>query len=629
MPWKVFSEEGQFCIHKLNADDTPGEKVACHPTQAEADAQLRALYANEPKSLVKAIGETADALRIGGYGVVWGGADLVGDTFTKETNLWLDSPAMPRPMLYEHAMNPVIGMEQIGTWNKATVDDTGLWIEGEIAKSQRYYAMIKPLLDAGVIGLSSGAVPHMVTRENGKLKSWGVFEWSLTPQPCEPRTLGVVQLRSFAEAHPEVKAMLSEDVGDTSAQATKGEAEAVTITKQGDIKMPEITQEQLDTMIAKAVNDTVKAMATPKPEVKAAEVKVTMDEGDQPFETFADQLKAVHAYSVKRVRDPRLGRSHADATKVILGLNEGVDSEGAFALQDNFAALMVDTMWQTGQVLSKMRPPIPLSGNNLKVPYIRDSAGAAGTRFGGMRVYKVGEGQTITAAAPAPMKRLNLELTKYACLYYASEELIEDSNALANILQTYVPMSIRFDVENDVINEVVNPLGIMASGALVSVAKEANQGAATVVLENIVNMWSRLYAPCRANAVWLVNQDVEPQLDLLNMTTGMAGFPVFLPAGGISGAGFDTIKGRPVVPVEYCQTVGSLGDIILADLTQVVSADKGGVKASSSIHVQFATDQQAFKFTYRFTAAPGWDNVYTPLNSALTLSPFVALAVRA
>jgi len=47
MPWKVYEEEGEYCIHKLNPDNSMGEKVVCHPTQAEADTQVKAMYANE------------------------------------------------------------------------------------------------------------------------------------------------------------------------------------------------------------------------------------------------------------------------------------------------------------------------------------------------------------------------------------------------------------------------------------------------------------------------------------------------------------------------------------------------------------------------------------------------------
>lgn len=46
MPWKVFKDGDQFCVHKLSADNGKGEKVACHATEAEATAQVKALYAN-------------------------------------------------------------------------------------------------------------------------------------------------------------------------------------------------------------------------------------------------------------------------------------------------------------------------------------------------------------------------------------------------------------------------------------------------------------------------------------------------------------------------------------------------------------------------------------------------------
>ena len=59
--------------------------------------------------------------------------------------------------------------------------------------------------------------------------------------------------------------------------------------------------------------------------------------------------------------------------------------------------------------------------------------------------------------------------------------------------------------------------------AAISIAKETNQAAATVVIQNLNKMWARLYAPCRANAVWYINQDVEPALDLLYIPAGTAG----------------------------------------------------------------------------------------------------------
>ena len=113
------------------------------------------------------------------------------------------------------------------------------------------------------------------------------------------------------------------------------------------------------------------------------------------------------------------------------------------------------------------------------------------------------------------------------------------------------------------------------------------------------------------------------------MPVGTGGMPVYLPANGISGAPFGTLLGRPIVPIEYCATLGTVGDVILADLSQYVMIEKGGLQAETSIHVQFLTDETAYRFVYRVDGQPAWKDALTPFKGNSTLSPFVALATRA
>jgi HK97 family phage major capsid protein len=85
-----------------------------------------------------------------------------------------------------------------------------------------------------------------------------------------------------------------------------------------------------------------------------------------------------------------------------------------------------------------------------------------------------------------------------------------------------------------------------------------------------------------------------------------------------------------VIPIEYCATIGTVGDLLLADMSQVVAIEKGGMAADSSIHVRFTTNEQTFRFIYRYDAQPVWNSVLTPFKGASTTtqSPFVALATR-
>jgi HK97 family phage major capsid protein len=90
------------------------------------------------------------------------------------------------------------------------------------------------------------------------------------------------------------------------------------------------------------------------------------------------------------------------------------------------------------------------------------------------------------------------------------------------------------------------------------------------------------------------------------------------------------LLGKPVFEIEQAAGVGTVGDVILADLNEYIVGDKGGVNAASSIHVQFVTDQTAFRWIYRCNGEPIWHSPLTPYKGTSdTLSPYVALATRA
>ena len=147
-------------------------------------------------------------------------------------------------------------------------------------------------------------------------------------------------------------------------------------------------------------------------------------------------------------------------------------------------------------------------------------------------------------------------------------------------------------------------------------------------MENVNKMWSRMWARSRGNAVWLINQDCEPALDSMTIPVGTGGMPVYLPPGGLSGDRFARLKGAPVIPTEFNPTLGTVGDIMLVDLSQYLLIDKGGPQADSSIHVRFINNEKTFRFIYRVDGRPLWNTVLTPAKGSNTLSPFVALATR-
>lgn len=51
MPYKVFKDGDQYCVHKENPDGSKGDRIGCHDTEEKAQAQMRAIYVNEKEML--------------------------------------------------------------------------------------------------------------------------------------------------------------------------------------------------------------------------------------------------------------------------------------------------------------------------------------------------------------------------------------------------------------------------------------------------------------------------------------------------------------------------------------------------------------------------------------------------
>jgi HK97 family phage major capsid protein len=361
-----------------------------------------------------------------------------------------------------------------------------------------------------------------------------------------------------------------------------------------------------------------------KPELSSGPTQEQKDK----FKSFGEQLVAVIRASGDRPQvDPRLRTTIYDAAT---GLQESLPSEGGFLVQQDFASELLTRAYETGQVASRCRRiPIGANSNGLKIPGVDETSRATGSRWGGVRAYWIGEADDKTASRPK-FRMIELNLKKLIGLCYATDELLQDATALASIIQQAFAEEFGFMLDDSAINGTGAgmPLGIMNGPCIVQVDKEANQLAKTVEYANIVNMWSRLYARSRTNAVWFINQDVEPQLFQMGIVVGTGGSPVYMPPGGASAAPYGTLFGRPVVPIEQCQTLGTAGDIILADFSQYVLIDKGAMQAASSIHVRFTNDESVFRFVYRVDGQPLWNSSLTPFKGSNTLSPFVRLATR-
>jgi HK97 family phage major capsid protein len=250
---------------------------------------------------------------------------------------------------------------------------------------------------------------------------------------------------------------------------------------------------------------------------------------------------------------------------------------------------------------------------------VDETSRADGSRFGGVQGYWMAEAGTKTASQPK-FRQLELKLKKVAALCYATDENLEDAPLLESWLMRNVPTELRFKVEDALINGngAGMPLGILNSGALKSAVRtDANE----IDALDIGRMWAGRYAGYD-DYVWIGNQSIFPQL--LTMSIGQQ--PMFTTPGGLANLPYSTLLGRPYFDVEYLPLLGTLGDLLLVSPSGMQAIEKaGGIQTATSIHVQFVTDQTAFRFVYRFDAAPTWTTALTGKDTG-TYSPFVGLA---
>lgn len=356
--------------------------------------------------------------------------------------------------------------------------------------------------------------------------------------------------------------------------------------------------------------------------------KVLKSSGYKPwgeFKSCRDFIRSgLEGHTQSHFRDRALRHFAA-----VQGMSEGIGSDGGYLVMPEFGDGIIDRVYSNP--LWAKTDNYNVVGNNMTFLANAETSRANGSRHGGLRGYWIPEGGAITKSKPT-LRPVTLKLVKLGVVVYLTQELLDDGgSALEQYVGRKASEEFQFMIGDGLINGtgVGQPLGVLNAPSLVSVAKESGQGAATIQTENVEKMYARFYAPNIGGLEWYHNQDIIPQLNTMTLGIGAAGVPTYLPPGGVSAAPFGTLKGRPLQPLEFCSTLGTQGDLIAADMGQMISISKGGVAQAVSMHVEFLTDQLALRFVMRLNATP-WENAaLTPYKGTNTQSSFVTLDTRA
>lgn len=340
---------------------------------------------------VKAIGD----YMVKGKGIVYGGFDLTKDRFTPDTDLGGSRPFEGMPVFYDHALGGI--KSQIGMVKAWTPTDDGIDVEIELDRRHKYADHVMKLVESGALGLSTGAVSHLVERQPVKggyeIKRWHVAEISLTPEPAEPRTATEVKSKEADSV-----SMATDDATPDDTLDTQTESLEETKAMPNGIDNARIDEPQVKSLPAAPAENPFDSNEYYQAYKRYMSVKSPIEKADDSADVFTTLRNATKAYAVKTQTE---GTNNDGGFTVPTAINRDVIArrdDASLLGQFNFTRITTDT-WKV---------VVPAQSTKA-VPAI------------------VGEGVTATASEPNIANTKTIQLYKDTLEFAITEELMADT----------------------------------------------------------------------------------------------------------------------------------------------------------------------------------------------------------
>ncbi len=344
------------------------------------------------------------------------------------------------------------------------------------------------------------------------------------------------------------------------------------------------------------------------------------------FKTKEEFLSKVIAAGKGEV-DPRL-------IKTVSGQSTVDDVTGGFLVPEDIASEIMEFVVADNEILSKTDQRYT-SNQSLKINTVPNTSRKDSYRHGGALAYWREEAGAYTSST-LKWGQMRLELHNLSALFYATDEELADANvALGGTFSKRAGEAIKWKMNKAFYDGTGAgmPLGILRAPSLISVPVYGSQSTSvpSITHRNISQMYYKMHPALRTNAVWLVHPDLEAELEFVFFNDDSTNArPIYMPPTGLSSSPYGTLKGRPVVPFEYCMDFGQKGDIVFVNWSQYITLQRKGegIRSASSIHVRFLNGEQAFRFDFRVDGQPGWPSALEDLNGTTKRSWAVCMDSR-
>ena len=385
---------------------------------------------------------------------------------------------------------------------------------------------------------------------------------------------------------------------------------------------------ELDTMI-------VEAKANPQMPSTPAQVATT-----DGYKTFGEYLIDIWKVAAYNQWDERLKKSKAsfpdDPTpafdmksqgwvetkdKESKTLAESVGASGGFTVKPEYRSELFMLSEFTRYVRERAMV-MPMMARQILMPSLDQTGSTAGVTniYGGVIPTWTEESAEKTETEP-DFRQISIVAHKLALYTEASDELLADSAiGLETLLYGLFGGAIANEEEWVFINGhgAGQPMGINHAGCA-STYRQTRAAAGAISITDVFNMVSHFMGQ---SPIWLAHQSTMPQILGLN---GPATNPSYVWINNAREGAPTTLMGYPVHFIENTVTLGSEGDLILADWSKYIIGDRQQTTIDSSKHFKFRNDLTAWRAVHRVGGRPWLSDLLTLRDGSTEVSPFVVL----
>jgi HK97 family phage major capsid protein len=316
-----------------------------------------------------------------------------------------------------------------------------------------------------------------------------------------------------------------------------------------------------------------------------------------------------------------------DVLKAGTGPIAGDFTYGGALIPPGIGAPLVDQALKDTGLWDQMMS-IPMSTPDIEFPTPENWDHSSGQYYGGIYATFQGEIDTINERRPKfGSIKLSLESAKLASAP-SNKMILFSPVSVEAMLRQMMTVALAGLLADKAINGTGSgePKGYITAtpssgGPGIQITRNT---AAHIYSEDILAM--DMAFKDNGRGVWLVNHNCKSEIRSLYIAMGNAGQPLYQYANG--NQPFESLLNRKIIWTEYCQTLGTKGDIILIDPSQYIRGSLStGPMFDTSPHVYFLTDQTTIKLVYYCDARPMWKTYLTPRYATTSyISPYVMLS---